>query len=91
MSAAAAPRTQGDDIQALAKGGRTNVLGFVLRLGARVPFLFVAGRLYGAAAVGRFALAVVVVELAALAATLGMKRGLAQALARTDRPHAHVA
>ncbi len=32
----------------------------------------------------------VVVELAALIATLGMKRGLAQALASTDRPHVHV-
>lgn len=80
-----------DDIAALAKGGRTNIIGFGLRLAARVPFLFVAGRLYGAAAVGRFAIAVVVVELAALLATLGMKRGLAQALASTDRPHAHVA
>jgi len=80
-----------EDIAALAKGGRTNVLGFGLRLGARIPFLFVAGRLYGATTVGRFALAVVVVELAALAATLGMKRGLAQALATTDRPHTHVA
>src|SRR5690606_38799473 len=29
-------------------------------------------------------------ELAALLATLGLKRGLAQALASTDRPHAHV-
>lgn len=80
-----------DDIAALAKGGRTNVLGFALRLAARVPFLFVAGRLYGAETVGKFALAVVAVELAALLATLGMKRGLAQALSTTDRPHAHVA
>lgn len=31
----------------LAKGGRTNIGGFVLRLVARLPFLFVAGRLYG--------------------------------------------
>lgn len=67
------------------------MLGFALRLAARVPFLFVAGRLYGAETVGRFALAVVVVELAALLATLGLKRGLAQALSETDRPHAHVA
>lgn len=80
-----------DDIATLAKGGRTNVFGFILRLAARVPFLFVAGRLYGAATVGRFALAVVVVELGALIATLGMKRGLAQALATTDRAHEHVA
>ncbi|MBX9796312.1 lipopolysaccharide biosynthesis protein, partial [Sphingomonas sp.] len=80
-----------DQIAALARGGRTNVFGFILRLAARVPFLFVAGRLYGPETLGRFALAVVVVELAALLATLGMKRGLAQALATTDRPHAHVA
>ncbi|OYY70687.1 lipopolysaccharide biosynthesis protein [Sphingomonas sp. 28-63-12] len=66
-------------------------MGFALRLAARVPFLFVAGRLYGADMVGRFALAVVAVELAALLATLGMKRGLAQALSESDRPHAHVA
>ena len=91
MSAAAssAPGQQ-QDIQALAKGGRTNVLGFLLRLAARLPFLFIAGRIYGPDLVGRFALAVVVVELAALLATLGLKRGLAQALSGTDRPHAHV-
>lgn len=86
----ASAETPPDDIAALAKGGRTNVLGFALRLAARVPFLFVAGRLYGPDTVGKFALAVVVVELAALIATLGMKRGLAQALSTTDRPHAHV-
>ncbi len=78
------------DIAALAKGGRTNILGFLLRLVARLPFLFIAGRIYGPELVGRFALAVLVVELAALLATLGLKRGLAQALANTDRPHAHV-
>lgn len=78
------------DIAQLAKGGRTNLAGFILRLAARLPFLFIAGHLYGAALVGRFALAVVVVELAALIATLGLKRGLAQALATTKRPHAHV-
>nr|WP_221364157.1 oligosaccharide flippase family protein [Sphingomonas jinjuensis] len=58
-----------------------------MRLAARIPFLFIAGRLYGPDLVGRFALAVVVVELAALVATLGLKRGLAQALAGTDQPH----
>ena len=85
-----APAAPSDKIATLAKGGRTNVFGFILRLAARVPFLFVAGRLYGAATVGRFALAVVAIELAALLATIGMKRGLAQALATTDREHAHV-
>ncbi|SEN53585.1 Membrane protein involved in the export of O-antigen and teichoic acid [Sphingomonas gellani] len=82
---------QSQDIAALAKGGRTNIAGFVLRLAARIPFLFIAGRVYGPDLVGRFAIAVVVVELAALLATLGLKRGLAQALATSGRPHACVA
>ena len=78
------------DIDALARGGRTNIAGFALRLLARIPFLFIAGRLYGPALVGRFAIAVVVVELAALLATLGLKRGLAQALSENRRPAACV-
>lgn len=73
------------DIQALAKGGQTNFLGFLLRLAARMPFLFIAGRLYGAEALGRFALALVVVELSAQLCTLGQKRGLAQRLAQEDQ------
>ncbi|MGC6399994.1 lipopolysaccharide biosynthesis protein [Sphingomonas sp. FW199] len=79
-----------EEIAALAKGGRTNVMGFALRLLARLPFLFIAGRFYGPEIVGRFAVAVLVVEFAALVATLGLKRGLAQALSTTSRPHTHV-
>lgn len=79
-----------DDLNALAKGGRTNILGFALRLAARLPFLFIAGRAYGPDIVGRYAIAVLVIEFAALVATLGLKRGLAQALATTKRPHVHV-
>ncbi len=82
--------TETRDIDALAKGGRTNIAGFILRLAARIPFLFIAGRYYGPDLVGRFAIAVVTVELAALLATLGLKRGLAQALSESDRPHVHV-
>ena len=82
--------TSTEDINALAKGGRTNILGFILRLAARLPFLFIAGRAYGPDIVGRYAIAVLVIEVAALIATLGLKRGLAQALASTERPHAHV-
>ena len=78
------------DIDTLAKGGRTNIAGFVLRLAARIPFLFIAGRIYGPDLVGRFAIAVVVVELAALLATLGLKRGLAQALVDSDQPQVEV-
>lgn len=79
-----------DDIAALAKGGRTNVAGFLLRLAARLPFLFVAGRWYGPEVLGRFAYAILIVELVAQLATLGLRRGLAAELARAVRPHAHV-
>ena len=68
------------DIAALARGGRTNFVGFLLRLLARLPFLFIAGRLYGPDALGRFASALVVVELLAMLCSLGEKRGLAQRL-----------
>jgi O-antigen/teichoic acid export membrane protein len=77
----------GEDIAALAKGGRTNFFGFLLRLAARLPFLFIAGRLYGPELLGRFAYAVIVMEFAAQLATLGLKRGLAQQLSTTDQPH----
>ena len=70
------------DIQALAKGGQTNVLGFMLRLLARIPFLIIASRFYGAESLGRFASALVMVELAAQLCTLGQKRGLAQRLSQ---------
>ena len=83
--------TQDDaDIKALAKGGRTNVFGFLLRLAARLPFLFIAGRLYGADALGRFAYAILIVELVAQLATLGLRRGLAEALSRAEKPDSHV-
>ncbi|MGQ2929902.1 MAG: lipopolysaccharide biosynthesis protein, partial [Sphingopyxis sp.] len=75
------------DTAALAKGGRTNFFGFILRLVARLPFLYVAGRWYGAEAVGRFAFAVLVIELVAQLATLGLKRGLAEQLSAPDADH----
>lgn len=68
------------DLAALAKGGRTNTLGFVVRLIARIPFLVIATRLYGAEALGRFASALVLIEIVALICSLGEKRGLAQRL-----------
>lgn len=85
------PKAREDqDIAALAKGGRTNVFGFLLRLAARLPFLFIAGRIYGPEVLGRFAYAILVIEFAAQIATLGLKRGLAGALAQTKRPENHV-
>jgi O-antigen/teichoic acid export membrane protein len=64
----------------LARGGRTNTLGFVLRLLGGLPFLFVGFRLYGVDEMGRFAAAFVVIEIVALVCALGEKRGLAQRL-----------
>lgn len=85
-----AARTDAADIEALAKGGRTNVFGFLLRLAARIPFLFIAGRLYGPEALGRFAYAILIVEFVAQLASLGLRRGLAELLSRDDRPHSHM-
>jgi hypothetical protein len=70
-------RAHGGDLAALAKGGRTNFVGFLLRLAARLPFLFIGGRFYGPKRSGRFASALVVVELTAMLCTMGEKRGLA--------------
>jgi O-antigen/teichoic acid export membrane protein len=80
----------GNSAAALARGGRANFTGFLLRLMARLPFLVIAARLYGAEDLGRFAYATMVVEFAAALATLGLKRGLAGEMARAGREAAHV-
>ena len=82
--------SRGKAVAALASGGRTNFAGFLLRLGARLPFLVIAARLYGAEDLGRFAYATMVVEFVAAIATLGLKRGLASEMAHESRPQAHV-
>ncbi|MFL0356008.1 lipopolysaccharide biosynthesis protein [Erythrobacter sp. GH1-10] len=64
----------------LARGGRTNTLGFVIRLLGNIPFLFIGYRLYGVDDMGRFAAAFVIIEIFALICALGEKRGLAQRL-----------
>ena len=78
------------DMATLARGGRLNVFGFVLRLAGMVPFLFIGGRIYGPAALGRFAYAVLTVEFAAQIAALGLRRGLAQLLTDAKKPQACV-
>ncbi|MDZ4139486.1 MAG: lipopolysaccharide biosynthesis protein [Erythrobacter sp.] len=55
-------------------------MGFAIRLVARIPFLVIATRLYGAESLGRFASALVLIEIIALICSLGEKRGLAQRL-----------
>jgi len=79
------PAKGGDDMATLAKGGRTNAIGFVIRLIARLPFLFIGYRLYGVEEMGRFASAFVIIELVALFCALGEKRGLAQRLTQWTR------
>jgi O-antigen/teichoic acid export membrane protein len=78
------------DMATLARGGRLNAFGFVLRLAGMVPFLFIGGRIYGPAALGRFAYAVLTVEFAAQVAALGLRRGLAQLLADGKKPQAWI-
>lgn len=87
-AAATSDQAPDADMATLARGGRLNVFGFVLRLAARLPFLFIAGRIYGADSLGRFAYAVLTVEFAAQLAALGLRRGLAQLLANANKPHA---
>ncbi|HHI88951.1 MAG TPA: polysaccharide biosynthesis protein [Hellea balneolensis] len=60
----------------IAKGAGANLAGFVLRLGARVPFLFVAGRLYGAESFGRYVFAVTYVETLAFVCIFGFKSSI---------------
>ncbi len=79
------------DLAALARGGRTNVIGFALRLVARVPFLFIAGRVYGPDALGRLAYTIVIIEFAAQLATMGLRRGLALQLSTEKRDPCHIA
>ena len=80
---------QRDDIAAIAKGGRTNLLGFPLRLMARIPFLLIAGRLYGAEALGKLASALVIIEFIGLLSSVGLKRGLARRLTEEVEPPAN--
>jgi len=88
LERAAAVEAPDADMATLARGGRLNIFGFLLRLVARIPFLFIAGRIYGAASLGRFAYAVLVVEFGAQIAALGLRRGLAQLLTDAKKPQA---
>ncbi len=77
------------------RGGWSAAAGFAVRLGARLLFLLVAGRLFGATLFGAFSLAVAVVELAVTIGAIGTKRTLFQFLdehgPRAEGPLAHVA
>jgi O-antigen/teichoic acid export membrane protein len=75
------------------RGSGSTAGGFVIRLGARLLFLFVAGRLFGAALFGAFSLAVAMVELGVTIGGLGTKRTLFKYLEEEDpdeRPAPHI-
>ncbi len=83
----------GDKAQRLIlRGGRSAAIGLVIRFGARILFLFVAARLFGALLFGAYSLAVAVVELGVAVGVLGMKRLLFKLLDEdeTGRPPAHI-
>ena len=76
------------------RGALATGAGFALKLGARLGFLFLAGRLFGAAAFGAYALGVAAVESGVGLAGLSLKKVLFQLLdanhAEGERPDAHV-
>lgn len=73
-------------------GARATALGFVVRFGARIAFLYIAARLFGIALFGAYALAVAAVELGVTIAGLGFKRLLFKRLEEEGpaRPAPHV-
>lgn len=60
----------------LLKGAAANLSGFIIRLGARLPFLFVVALLYGKEIFGQYLFAVTVVETSTAIILFGFKRSL---------------
>ena len=76
------------------RGAQATALGFAARFGARLLYLFVAGRLFGVTAFGAYVLAVALVEVAVSIGNLGTKKILFQLLdghgPQASRPVVHV-
>ena len=62
--------------QAILRGARATAFGFAIRFGARLLFLFIAGRLFGATQFGAYLLAAAIVELAVSVGALSTKKTL---------------
>ncbi|PCI45799.1 MAG: hypothetical protein COB49_09565 [Alphaproteobacteria bacterium] len=60
----------------LLKGAAANLFGFIVRLGARLPFLFVVALLYGKEIFGQYLFAVTSVETLGAVILFGFKRSL---------------
>jgi len=78
----------------IVRGAQATALGFLVRFSARLLFLFVAGRLYGAGLFGAFVLAAAIVELGVSIGSLGTKKTLFPLLDRNaeapGRPLGHI-
>lgn len=62
--------------QDLLKGAAANLFGFFVRLGARLPFLFVVALLYGKVIFGQYLFAITLVETLTAIILFGFKRSL---------------
>jgi O-antigen/teichoic acid export membrane protein len=85
---AEAARTAG---RTVLRGAKASAFGFAIRFGARILFLYLAGRLFGAALFGAYSLATAAVELAVAVGGVGSKRLLFKRFDEDGaRPPAHV-
>jgi O-antigen/teichoic acid export membrane protein len=69
----ASTNSQQHDRRHLFRGSLLNIGGFLLRMASRVPFLFIAGQLYGTARYGEYVLATALIESAAVIGNFGFK------------------
>ena len=60
----------------IAKGAGANLAGFIIRLGARIPFLLLIGHLYGSSRFGVYVFGVTYVETLAFIAIFGFKSSI---------------
>lgn len=70
------------------RGGGAAAFGYLIRLGARLLFLLLAARLFGAALFGAYSLAIAAIELAVAIGGLGMKRYLFRLLEEQEQSRA---
>ncbi len=77
--------TEANDTRDLARGAGVNYLGYLLRLSARAPFLFLAGLLYGETRFGRYTFAIALVETLAALAVFGLKGSIFKFMEPTFR------
>jgi len=73
------------------RGSGSAALGFAIRLGARLLFLWLAARLFGVTLFGAYSVAVAVIEVGVIVGGLGTKRTLFKLLdERGDRLPVHI-